>query len=601
MNGAWARCDLASAAQIEQSFERGQLMPLSSYDDDPFVADATVECLPGGGFAANDDGRLVLANARVAIEDEPFIYRFDEAAGVFRRFAWNPWPRLPLSNGDGSFRYPDEPRFPLLEIERGPDGRPVLRDGAQVWKPFDLQRGATTIFEAANNVKDAVEDWSGRAVPWGVGGVLGVEAHAFYDYNAFYSPSSRMLFFGVVAYRLPDTTELRVFETATSWEIAAHEVGHALHHPLKPHADGTDFGWRTWTESFGDQAAMWTQLRDPGRVRALLAASDLGESNALSRMGEAFGVFAGTGEAQRDAVNDATVSSTPPQVHARSEVLTGAAYAFFLDLYGELSRQGRASAVEQASTILGVFLVRAADYTPENQVTLEDVGKAYLKVDAELFAGRYRDRLIDEFERREIFDAQSFGEWLAHEAALPDVRLPFGLGVRAAADVVGANLDRLGVGPDFGLRVESATRDERFRQTIVRVQLTQGRGADAVPLDDHGVLVFREDGSLADHHAAVATDGASNAEAVALLDEARRLGLHAHGAPLSIVRDAERRLRVEARVLRSDGPAVWVDAFTPDAPHGERREVVSPTWGSELQAERMAGAGVALGAGELGE
>ena len=45
-----ARCDLKSPAQIEQSFERGQLMPFSSYGDDPFVTDAVVECLPDAGF-----------------------------------------------------------------------------------------------------------------------------------------------------------------------------------------------------------------------------------------------------------------------------------------------------------------------------------------------------------------------------------------------------------------------------------------------------------------------------------------------------------------------------------------------------------------------
>jgi hypothetical protein len=119
-----ARCDLATAGQIEESFERGFLMPLSSYDDDPFADDATVECLPGGGFAETADGRLLLASAHVTIEDEPFIYRFDPAEGVFEKLAWNPWPRVALSAADGSFRYPAEPRFPLFEIERGPDGSP---------------------------------------------------------------------------------------------------------------------------------------------------------------------------------------------------------------------------------------------------------------------------------------------------------------------------------------------------------------------------------------------------------------------------------------------------------------------------------------------
>lgn len=180
------------------------------------------------------------------------------------------------------------------------------------------------------------------------------------------------------------------------------------------------------------------------------------------------------------------------------------------------------------------------------------------------------------------------------------MRLPFGVGAQAAAAMVTANLDRLGVGPGFGLAVQSVTRDERFRQTILRVQLTEGRGAAAVRLDDHGVLVFREDGTLADYHAPVPTQGAAGTEALALLGQARRLGLDEHGAPLALVRAEDGGLGVEARVLRGDGRSVWVDAFTLQAPEGERREVVSQSWGSERQADQMERAGIVLGADGLG-
>jgi hypothetical protein len=217
-------------------------------------------------------------------------------------------------------------------------------------------------------------------------------------------------------------------------------------------------------------------------------------------------------------------------------------------------------------------------------MTLEDVGKAYLKVDAEHFGGRYRDRLVTEFRHREIFDADSLDEWLAHEAALPDLRLPFAHRAQDAENLVRGNLDELGIGPDFGLTVQSVTRDTRFRQTIVRVQLTLGRGADAVPLGNHGVLVFRQDGTLVDYHAPLTPDSASQVQAVILLDRARQLGVDRRGAPLSIVRKADGQLGVEARVMRADGPNAWVDAFTLDAPHGERREVVSRTWGNARQA-----------------
>ncbi len=79
-------------------------------------------------------------------------------------------------------------------------------------------------------------------------------------------------------------------------------------------------------------------------------------------------------------------------------MLTGAAYKIFLRIYDELKPElGAEEAVRLAGEIMGVFQVRANDYTPENQMTLEDVGKAYLKVDKEFFGSRYHAALVDEF------------------------------------------------------------------------------------------------------------------------------------------------------------------------------------------------------------
>jgi hypothetical protein len=607
-------CDLRSesltADVVERAFEVGRVMPISSYDDDPFVHDAVVECLSDSGFAHGQDGRPLLSNTRVLMQDEGVIFRATQVTGdvgeqqdlIFLPFANNPWP-AGTSNADGSFRFPDEPRFPLHEVERGPDGRPILRDGLQIWKPRDLHRGMTTAFEAANKVKDAAESWSGRRLSWGVDEILEINAHAFIDFNAFYSPSARMIFFGIVPYRLLNTTEIKMFETATSWEFAAHETGHAVHHTLKPNVDVADVGFRTWGESFADQMAMWTALRDPGRVRALLGDThaDLSASNALSRIGEVFGVLTVTDEPLREAVNDATVSTTSLEVHDRSEVLTGALYRLFVSLYDDLRHRRAERALEEAGAIMGTFLTRATDYTPENTVTLEDIGKAYLKLDKELLGGRLRPQLVDEFIRREIFNAASLSQWLAHEAAVPDLRLSPGRSVSEVDELVRRNLGPLGIGPGFGLVVQSVIRDDRLRQTIVRVQLTQGRGAGAVLLDNHGILVFRANGTLADYHSPLPPDLVAHARAVALLDQARRLGLDRHGVPLSVVRKRDGQQTVEVRVFQGDGLTVWIEAFSLDNPRGERREVVSRSWGNESQAARLQRAGIVLSGDQLSQ
>ncbi len=582
-------------SQAQTAPARGFFIPISSYDDDPFVADSVVERMAAARFGEAGDGRPILRNNLVWIEEESVIYRRDSKTGEFVAFATNPWP-LPMANANGHFTFPDEARFPLHRVERGPDGKIVIKDGLQHWLPQNLHRGMTTTFEAVNAAKDAAEFWSGRELAWGDNGRLDINAHAFIDFNAFYSPTARMLFFGVVPHRLPGeptSAPVKMFETATSWEIAVHEAGHALHDMIKPNRNLTHPGLRTWLESFGDQMAMWTSLRDSDRLRKLLAETngDLNQSNALTITGEALAALIGQGKGLRDAFHDKKVSDTSDEMHDRSEVLTGAVYKIFLKIYDGLKNEYWAEeALSKSGQIMGTFLTRANDYMPENEMTLEDVAKAYLKVDKEFFDSRYHAVLVEEFTRRELFDAGSVSEWLAHEAATPKLWLHPRWPDQQVERMVQANIDKLGIGPDFGLKLQGVTRINNLRrgigpgQTIVRVQLTQGRGEGATPLDNHGILVFHASGMLTDYHtplpqshdASLLADAFSQSQALASLSQANQLRLDQRGAPLSIVRSPEGRLTVEARVMRGEGLNVWMEVFTLDNPLGERREIVIP-------------------------
>lgn len=569
---------------------------ISSYDDDPFVEDSIVERLPHSRFGQDENGRPILRGAQVWVEDEPLIYRQDAKTGKFLPFATNPWP-LPLANESDDFTFQDEARFPLHLIERDASGKPVLDEkGLQLWKPRDLRRGVTTAFEAANAAKDAAEFWSGRDLLWGDNGRLGINAHAFIAFNAFWSPSAKGLYFGVVPHRLPgepSSAPVKMFETATSWEVVAHEAGHALHAKLKPNRDLTDQGYQTWSESFGDQMAMWTSLRDWDRLRRLLAETNgaLNRSNSLTRLCESLAALTGKGSGLRDAFHDKKVSNTADEQHDRSEVFTGAAYKIFLKIYDELKgERGAEEALWQAGQIMGFFATRANDFMPENHLTLEDVAKAYLKVDKEFFAYRYHAALVDEFTRREIFDATSVSEWMAHEAATPMLWLHPRWSDQKVEEMAQANQDRLGIGPGFGLKLQSVTRINQFRptphpaQTIVRVQLTEGRGEGATPLDNHGILVFHASGMLADYHsplppgddASLPPDGFAQAQAKTMIGQAQQLGLDKRGGPLSIVRSPEGRLTLEARVMRGEGINAYMEVFTLGNPRGERREIMIP-------------------------
>ena len=559
----------------------------SVYQDDPFLAESYVGRVDASSCSLDSNGHPVMSGERVSMINESKIYRKD-ANGEFVPFAWNPWPQEGTSNDKGNFKFADEPRFPLHQPERDADGKIVMRDGLQVWKPLDHHLGINTAFVASNAVRDAAEFWAGRDLPWGVNNLLEIESQVFLDFNAFYSPSARQVFFGVTAYRLKGETDIKIFQTATSWELGAHEFGHAVEDVLKPNAVETDPGYNTWGESFGDQMAMWASLRNPQRVRDVIAetSGNLYTSNSLSRLCEAFAALVGSGTGVRDAFNDTKVSTTTDEFHDRSQVLTGAVYKVFTQIYERLkSEKGldEHKALAQAGDIMGTFLAFNSEFTPENTMTLEDVGKAYLTVDKEIFGGRYYSLFVSEFTRREIFDANSVQDWMAHEAAVPDLRLPREASDQKVDKLIQANLNNLGIGPEFGLKLQSVTRENPFGLTIARVQLTDGRASDAPLLDNHGVLTFRSDGRLADYYSPLPSDGSShmraqvNVQAMALVNQARQFGLDRRGGLLSIVRKADGQLTVEARVMRSKGIYCWAEVFSLEHPEGERREVIVPT------------------------
>lgn len=563
---------------------------ISSYQDDPFVDESSMERIEASGLELGDNGRPMLSNAQLKIVDEPVVYLANSTTGEYEPFATNPWPQ-PMANEKGSFKFPLEERFPLHLIERGGDGKPILNnDGLQIWKDREIHLGMTTIFDAATAAKEAAEEWAGRNIAWGDNGFLGINSHAFIAFNAFFSPTANMLFFGVVPYRPAGQTQVRMFEMGTSWEVAAHETGHALHGALKPNRDWSNPGYRTWSESFSDQLEMWASLRDPRRIRYLLATTggNFNQRNALTILAEALGdLIDEPGVGMRDAFHDKKVSETSSEVHDRSEVLTGAAYKLFVMIYEGLkndNRLGDVAALEQAADIMGTFLMHCVDYTPETEVSFEDATKAYLKVDKELFGGRYHAFLVNEFTKRELLSADSINDWLAHEAAVPDLLLPRRLTDKAVDKMIQANLDNLGIGPEFGLAVQSVTQEKRFGHTIVRVQLTEGRGSDATLLDNYGILTFRADRTLADYHSPIPGASAaetpstlSRTETIGMLGKAKLLGLDRKGAPLSIVRLPEGRLSVEARVMSGTGMNCYVMAYTLQNAQGERREVIVPT------------------------
>src|SRR5690606_1645088 len=349
---------------------------ISSNEDDPVHAKNVKEHLPKSAFFLDDKGRPVaLEGPKVGLFRDDIIVLLNNETGRYEPYSNNPWQDA-KPNRNGNFYYPGEPRQSVLDRKVGADGKVELdENGLQQWRPIKPFSGQTTVFEAVNQAAMANEGWAGTQVPGAYNAQRPVQTHAFAGFNAFFSPASRALFFGVIPYRLPGETDIKVFEMASSWEIGVHEAGHALHNDLKPNRGLVDEGYRQWGESFGDQLAMWTSLKDESRAKNLIkeTGGDLNRANSVSAIGEVFAALVGEGTGLREAFPNKKVSTTSPEYHDRSEVLTGAAYKVFVQIYNDHLLEGLdpVDAVMKSADIMGTLLVRAADYTPENTMSLK--------------------------------------------------------------------------------------------------------------------------------------------------------------------------------------------------------------------------------------
>jgi hypothetical protein len=561
-----------AVVQARESAASGWVI-VTSNDDDPFARSNNTEKMHKADFTLDAKGKPVgLEGPRVKIGLEDVIYRQNDKR-EFEPFAVQAWkPAQP--NRQGNFTFRDEPRFPLHDRKVDKDGKTAVnKDGLQVWHPRELYSGQTTTFEAVNTASRSMEGWAGRKLPWGQDGQMEVNTHAFVGFNAFFSPAARGLFFGVVPYRLPGESDLRMFEMASSWEIAAHEAGHALHNELKPNRGLTDQGYRQWGESVGDQLAMWSSLQDPDRAKALLreVGGNLNKSNSITQLGEVFATLVGEGTGLRDSFHNKTVENTSDEYHDRSEVLTGAAYKVFQRVYTQMRQEGvgELEAVQQSAAVMGTFMARVADHTPENSMTFEDVAKAHLTVDKEYFGGKYGHLWTEQFTRRGMFTETSVAEHKAHLAKVPKLTLE-GNTPEAVSDFLQKNLKALGVGKDFGLTLQSHHVDAEGRQ-VVRVELTDGRGEDAKALGNHGVMVFRQDGSLMDFQRPLPA-GLTNEKAKELLTQARKAGLDTHGAPLAFAAREQGGFTVHAVAHEGGKLDGHLREYSLDAPGGKTHD-----------------------------
>lgn len=201
--------------------------------------------------------------------------------------------------------------------------------------------------------------------------------------NAYYSRSDRAVKFGDF---VPNGAVDRIF-TCRSFDIVSHETGHAVLDGLKPKWLQNSAPPQTGGlhESFGDLTAIFVALSQLDQVEAVIAQtkSDLHDKTFLADMAEQFGLALGRPNGLRNADNDLKLSETGNEVHAISQVFTGAIYDILADIF---AFERAPSLRDDAATLHGVagylcsLLLRALIAAPETNAKYADVVNQMLRI-----------------------------------------------------------------------------------------------------------------------------------------------------------------------------------------------------------------------------
>ena len=255
---------------------------------------------------------------------------------------------------------------------------------------------------------------------------LNVFAHGLPNtMNAFYHPGLRALKFGDF---IPPGTPAppRVF-TCRSFDIVAHETGHAILDGLKP-------GWLSASsppqtgglhESFGDLTAIFLALSQLDQVEAIIAhtKANLHNKTFLADLAEQFGLALGRPNGLRNADNDLKLSEAGTEVHAISQVFTGGIYDVLADVFvfeRNPSKKDDAIVLYEVGKYLCSLVLRALIAAPATNATYAHVVNAMLNIaNSDGKPVQYRNFIRNRFTLREVVVSPTpFAEDIADDVEL---------------------------------------------------------------------------------------------------------------------------------------------------------------------------------------
>ncbi|MEW7850186.1 hypothetical protein AB2N08_15935 [Massilia aurea] len=259
--------------------------------------------------------------------------------------------------------------------------------------------------------------------------------------NAFYSRTQGCLKFGDF---IPSGAPGRVF-TCRSFDIVSHETAHAILDGIKPRWLQADAPPQTGGlhESFGDLTAVFLALAQLDQCEAIVAQTkaNLHDKSFLTDVAEQFGLALGNSNGLRNADNDLRLSQAGTQVHAISQVFTGAVYDVLADLFAHErnpEREDDAAVLHRVAAYLSGVLLRALIGAPDAAATFADVVNGMLlAVTSDGKPNAYGGFIRNQFSRREVVEAGELKAGEARTLFLPGVPL-----AACVCDAPGARQDR---------------------------------------------------------------------------------------------------------------------------------------------------------------
>lgn len=238
---------------------------------------------------------------------------------------------------------------------------------------------------------------------WGNTTPLRILPHAGDMMHAFYNREYKALAF----FSFDDEEKGKTVYTCRSWDVVAHETGHAILDALKPKWYGSSNAQTgALHEAFGDITAIFLLLDQLDMCESIITQckGDLHNHSMLAQIAEEFGSGLGRKFGLRNADHELTMKDVSEEIHGLSCVFTSAMYDILVGVYNasrDYNKYSPAETLFRAGKKLCTSLLLAIMASPEENATFKDVAEKFMEVEAKT---PFKNIIRDEFKRRLVFD-----------------------------------------------------------------------------------------------------------------------------------------------------------------------------------------------------